>query len=64
MKKSDSDHFQYAICVLLDYAQALSDVPHFIENAVHQKQSHAHTLILTQTKCGLKISLGDYHFTE
>ena len=37
---------------------------HFVENAVCQKRSHAPTLTLTQTNCGLNVSLGDYYFTE
>ena len=35
------------------------DVRHFVETAICQKGSHAPTL--TQMKCGLKMSIGDYH---
>ena len=33
----------------------------FFKTALCQKQSHAPTLILTQTKCDLKVFLGDYY---
>ena len=37
---------------------------HFVENAVCCKRSHCSTLTLPQAKCGVKVSLGDNHFTE
>ena len=40
------------------------DVRDFVESAVCQKLSHAPTLTLTDRKCGVKVSLGDYHFIE
>ena len=37
---------------------------HFVENALRLKRAHAPTFTQTQTKCGPKVSLGDYHFTQ
>ena len=39
------------------------NVQYFVENAVCGR-SHVSTLTLTQRKRSLKVSLGDYHFTE
>ena len=36
----------------------------FVKNAVCSKWSHAPNLTIIQTKCGLKVSLGDYHSME
>ena len=42
------------------YTSSEQDLQHFIENTVSRKRSYTPTL--TQTKCGLKVSLGDISF--
>ena len=46
------------LCHIYSSTRATADLRHLAENAVRRKRSLAPTLTLTQTKCGLKVSLG------